>query len=124
MLNISDWRRGLQKAAVNALGNNLTVPYVPTGPINVIVKMRDGAGAAKKIAARWGLTCREDQIIFNADDMHDVYLHLIRICYLTPAIEKTMPLGLWLYNVLGWFGLAWVRQQLKRIEKKPFDSFG
>lgn len=113
--NIANWRSGLQKAAVNALGNNLTVPYVPTGPINVVVKMRDGAAAAKKIAARWGLTCREDQIIFNADDMHDVYLHLIRICYLTPAIEKTMPLGLWLYNVLGWFGLAWVRQQLKRI---------
>jgi D-aminopeptidase len=122
--NIMDWRSGLQKAAVKALENNRTAPYLPTGPMNIIVKMRDGAGIAKKIATRWGLTYREDQIVFDADDMHEVYMHLIRICYLTPAIEKTMPLALWLYSGIGRLGLAWVRRQLKRIEKKSFDSFG
>ena len=122
--NIMDWRSGLQKAAVKALKNNLTAPYLPSGPMNIVVKMRDGAGTAKKVAARWGLKCREDQIIFNADDMHGVYMHLIRICYLTPAIEKTMPLGLWMYNGLGRLGLAWVRRELKRIESEKFDSSG
>jgi D-aminopeptidase len=113
--NTMEWRSGLQKAAIKALENNLTAPYLTTGPMNIIVKMRDGAGTAKKIATRWGLTNLEDKIIFYADDMHGVYMHLIRICYLTPALEKTMPLGLWLYNGLGRLGLAWVRHQLKRI---------
>ena len=91
--------------------------------MNIVVKMREGV-ATKKIAARWGLKYRENQIVFNADDMHEVYMHLIRICYLTPAVEKTMPLGLWLYNVLGRFGLAWVRRQVKRIESEAFESSG
>ena len=119
-----DWRSGLQKAVIKSLNNNLTAPYLPAGPMNIIVTMRDGAGIAKKIAARWGLICREDQIIFSADDMLGVYMHLVRICYLTPAIEKTMPLGLWLYNGLGRWGLAWVRRQLKRLESETFDSLG
>ena len=121
--NILEWRSGLQKAAVKALRNNLTVPFMPEGSMNIVVKMREGV-ATKKIAARWGLKHRENQIVFNADDMHEVYMHLIRICYLTPAVEKTMPLGLWLYNGLGRLGLAWVRRQVKRIESEAFDAFG
>jgi D-aminopeptidase len=121
--NISGWRSGLQEAAVKSLENNLTAPYLPTGPMNIVVKMREGTAAAKKIAARWGLTCREDQIVFDTDDMRGVYMHLIRICYLTPALEITMPLGLWLYNGLGRFGLAWVRRQLKRFESEACDPF-
>ena len=110
------WRSGLGKAATAALGNNRTVPYAPLGPMRVIVKMREGAEAAKKIASRWGLPCRKDQIEIYADDIHGVYMHLIRICYLMPVLEKTMPLGLWLHNIRGRLGLAWVRRQLKRIE--------
>jgi len=64
------------------------------------------------MARRWGLDCRGDQIIFDVSDIHDVYLHLIRICYLTPALEKIMPLGLWIYNLWGRIGLAWVRRRV------------
>jgi len=116
------WRSGLQQAAVKALGNNLTVPYVFQGPMRVVVKMRTGSIAARKIARRWGLDSRDDQVVIEAADIHDVYMHLIRICYLTPALEKSLPLGLWAYNLWGRMGLAWVRRQIKRIESKAFDS--
>jgi len=120
--NVATWRIGLQQSAVKALGNNRTSPYRPTGPMNVSVKMRTGIDTGK-IARRWGLDCRGDQIVINAADIHAAYMLLIRICYLTPILEKTMPLCLWLYNLWGRLGLAWVRQQLKRIELKAFDSF-
>jgi len=110
------WRSGLQQAAVKALGNNLTVPYEFEGPMRVVVKMRTGSIAARKIARRWGLDCREDHVVIDAADIHDVYRHLIRICYLTPVLEKTLPLGLRIYNLWGRIGLAWVRRRM--IERK------
>ena len=120
--NITDWRSGLQQAAVKALANNRTAPYMPPGPMKVVVKMQAGAATAKKIAGRWGLTCRGDQIVINADNIHEVYVHLIKICYLTPAIEKTMPIGLWIYNFWGRLGLTWVRRQIRRIEQTTLNS--
>ncbi len=39
-------------------------------------------------------------------------LHFIRLCYLTPRIEKNIPAGLFLYNLLGRLGLARVRLSL------------
>jgi D-aminopeptidase len=114
--NVAAWRRGLQQSAVNALGNNRTSPYLPKGPMNVSVKMRTGIDTGK-IARRWGLDCRGDQIVIKAADIHAAYMLLIRICYLTPMLEKTMPLGLWLYNIRGRLGLAWARRQIRRIEQ-------
>jgi D-aminopeptidase len=111
--DVATWRSGLQRAAVKALGNNLTASYELNGPMRVVVKMRTGSTAARKIAKRWGLDCREDQIVIDAADLHDVYMHLIRICYLTPALEKTLPLGLWIYNLWGKIGLAWVRRRVR-----------
>ena len=112
LFDVATWRSGLQQAAVKALENNQTTPYEPEGPMRVIMKMRTGSIAARKMARRWGLDCRGDQIIFDVSDIHDVYLHLIRICYLTPALEKIMPLGLWIYNLWGRIGLAWVRRRV------------
>ena len=120
--DVAAWRSGLRQAAVKALENNRTAPYEPEGPIRVIVKMRTGSIAARKMARRWGLDCLGDQIVIDAADIHDAYLHLIRICYLTPALEKTLPLGLWIYNLWGRVGLAWVRRRIKRVESKEFDS--
>ena len=114
----SAWRSGLGQAAVKALKNNQTAPFEPRGPMRVVAKMRTGGGAARKIARRWGLDRRDDHIVIDAADIQDVYMHLIRICYLTPALEKTLPLGLRVYNIWGRIGLAWVRRQVKRIERK------
>ncbi len=118
----ASWRAGLQQAAVEALENNLTAPYKPGGPLRAMVQMRTGEIAARRIAKRWGLNYRGKQIIFDAPDMHELYMNLIRICYLTPAVEKMLPLCLFAYNLQGKIGLAWVRRQIKRIERKALDS--
>jgi D-aminopeptidase len=120
--DVATWRYGLQQAAVKALENNLTAPYKLEGPMRVVVKMRTGSIAARKIGRRWRLDSRDDQLVIEAADIHDVYMHMIRICYLTPALEKILPLALWIYNLRGHIGLAWVRRQIKRIESKAFDS--
>ena len=111
----ASWRSGLQQAAVEALENNLTAPYKPGGPLRAMVQMRTGEIAAQKIAKRWGLNCRGKQIIFDAPDMHELYMNLIRICYLTPAVVKMLPLCLFAYNLQGKIGLAWVRRQIRHL---------
>lgn len=108
------WRSDLAQAAVKSLHNSRTVPFRPEGPMRVKVRMHTGSAGAHKLARRWGLVHQGDQIVIDANDMHDVYMHLIRICYLTPLIEKTIPLGLWMYNLLGRIGLAWVRWQVNK----------
>jgi D-aminopeptidase len=107
------WRSGLAKAAVAALENEFTVPYRPEGPFRALVKMRDGKMVARKIAQRWKLDCRQDEIFVNTGDMHELFMQLIRICYLTPLVEKMLPLSLAAYNLWGRFGLAWMRRQIR-----------
>ena len=116
------WRSDLAQAAVKALGNSQTVPFKPAGPMRAKVRMNTGSTGARKLARRWGLANQGDQIVIDADDIREVYMHLIRICYLTPLIEKTLPVGLWIYNLWGRIGLAWVRRQVKQFEVKTFDS--
>jgi D-aminopeptidase len=110
------WRSGLAKAAVTALENDSTVPYRPEGPFRSSVKMRDGEMAARKIAHRWKLDCRQDEILINTGDMHELFMHLIRICYLTPLVEKMLPLSLAAYKLWGRIGLAWTRRQIRHID--------
>jgi len=108
------WRSGLVRAALAALGNDLPEPYRPQGPFRAQVAMRDGENAARKIAGRWRLACKGDQIFLEAADMQELYLKLIRICYLTPLMQKMLPFCLPVYNLWGRMGLAWVRRQIKR----------
>ena len=111
--DVAAWRSGLGQAAVKALANNQTAPFEPEGPMRVVVRMRTGSIAGSKMAKRWGLDCRGNQIVIDAADIQDVYMHLIRICYLTPALEKTLTLGLWAYSLWGRIGLAWVRRRVR-----------
>jgi D-aminopeptidase len=115
--DVVKWRSGLAKAAAAALENALTVPYRPAGPFRALVKMRDGEVVARKIAHRWKLDRRQDEILINAGDMRDLFMLLIRICYLTPLVEKTLPFGLAVYNLWGRFGLAWIRRQIRQDDK-------
>ena len=85
------------------------------GPFRVLLKMRDGEMAARKIARRWKLDCRQDEIFINTGDMHELFMHLIRICYLTPLVEKMLPLSLATYNLWGRFGLTWMRRQIRHF---------
>ena len=111
--NVARWRSGLASAAAAALEKDFTVPYRPEGPFRVMVKMRDGEVVARKIANRWKLNRRKDEILINTDDMKELFMHLIRICYLTPLVEKMLPLSLAMYNLWGRLGLAWIRRQVR-----------
>jgi len=107
------WRMGLAEAAVLALDSNQTVPYQPDGPLRAVVTMREGTNAARKIARRWKLDFQNDQILINAAHIRELYMTLIRICYLTPLVEKTLPFCLRAYDLWGRIGLAWARRQIK-----------
>ncbi|MFC1857281.1 M55 family metallopeptidase, partial [Thermodesulfobacteriota bacterium] len=103
------WRAGLVKAATGSLSNKDTVPHLPAGPFKAMVSMRDGNQVAGKIARRWNFKCEGAKIFLDRGNISDLYDDLIRLCYLTPLAKKTLPAGLWLYDLLGRFGLAWVR---------------
>ena len=122
MMSVS-WRSGLAKAAVAALENNFTVPYRPEGPFRALVKMRDGEMVARKIAHRWKLDCRQDEILINTGDMHELFMHLIRICYLTPLVEKMLPLSLAAYNLWGRFGLAWIVGRSEMLNSMEIPAY-
>ena len=111
--DVRSWRDGLKESVINALENKSTIPYQPAGPFTVLVRMRDGEAAARKIAKRWDFELQGPQIVIKAQDFDELYMNLIRACYLTPVVEKTLPLCLIAYNLWGRFGLAWVRRRLR-----------
>ena len=84
----------------------------PAGPLRTLVTFRDGPSAAKRMARRWGLERRHDQISFTAADMRALYDRLIRICYLTPVLERHLRGLLPLFNARGRLGQAWLRRQI------------
>jgi len=112
------WRAGLAEAAVETLDNDSAQPYLPQGPFQAKVTMRDGPEVARKLAQRWGFRHEKDRIYIETADIHALYQSFIRLCYLTPQIEKIIPIGLFLYNLLGRLGLAWVRLGLRRDLKR------
>jgi D-amino peptidase len=111
--NVADWRAGLARSAAESLGNDSTAPYTPVGPFNATIQMRDGKKAARRMSKRWGFARRDNQIFINTEDIHSLYLNLIRLCYLTPMIERISPVSLLIYNLWGRAGQVWVRRKLK-----------
>ncbi len=108
------WRCELSRAAVESLENTVTKPYHMEGPFDVAVTMRDGEEVAAKLSRRWKLQVNEATLLFACKTFDELYRTLIRLCYLTPFIEKIAPAGLPLYNLYGHLGLNWARKQLKR----------
>ena len=113
-IDADHWRKGLAHAAVSAKREARTGPYHPSGPFRVRVTMRDGAGAAGTIARRWGLEQSGADLVFEAKRFPELYRMLLRVAYLTPALERMLPLGLWAYRWMGRLGLAYVRRCLKK----------
>ncbi|MFH1982536.1 MAG: M55 family metallopeptidase [Pseudomonadota bacterium] len=102
------WRRELRQRGAAALHLSHLKPYRRRGPFDVDITFRDGEGAAA-VSRRWQLPHRGARITFSAADMATLYMMLIRICYLTPAVERLLPLGLPLFNLRGRLGRAWAR---------------
>jgi D-amino peptidase len=104
--DVVSWRKALCRNAIKALNNQNTRPFLPKGPFNAIVNFRDGMKTAHQISKRWGFVRKRSEIQIEADTFHELYMGLIRICYLTPFIEKMLPSGLLaLYNLTGFAGL-------------------
>jgi D-amino peptidase len=109
------WRSDLAQAAVKALSNDKTKPYRPVGPFDTRVIMRDGEALAARLARRWKFQQTGARIRIHASQMDQLYLALIRLCFLTPFIEKILPLALMAFNLRGLFGILWVRRRLNRL---------
>lgn len=108
------WRQQLAAEAVHSLQLESPPPYLPNGPFSANVYMRDGEAVAKKLAKRWEFSHDENRIYFQSDTIDQLYLNLMRICYLTPFAEKILPFGIKLFNARGGFGLYWARKQLQK----------
>ncbi|MGD8270442.1 MAG: M55 family metallopeptidase [Desulfobacterales bacterium] len=106
------WRQGLARAATSALHDAQTVPFDPPGPFHTKVTLREGGLAAQKLSARWGFRRQGADIILHNTRLGDLYLDLIRICYLTPMAERLLPLAVAASNLRGRAGLAWLRRRL------------
>jgi hypothetical protein len=65
------------------------------------------------MADPWGFRRAGATVRIDADDIHLLYTSLIRLCYLPPLAEKTLPYSLHLYNLVGRLGRLWVRRRLK-----------
>ena len=109
--DVDAWRAGLKSAAIQSLDNATTEPYLPKGPFKAVVTMRDGEKPAQKIARRWGFDCEGARILLEASDFNELYRDLIKLCYLTPLIEKIVPIALLWYRLQGYIGLAMVRRR-------------
>jgi D-amino peptidase len=113
--DVNLWRAGLSREAVKSLENDLTTPYEPVGPFTALVTMRDGEKATQKLIRRWNYDRDGARIRIRAANIHELYLHLIKLCYLTPTIEHFLPFALFLYNIRGRLGLMRARRRLKRL---------
>ena len=109
---VEPWRQGLARAATSALHGAQTVPFEPPGPFHTKITLREGEPAAQKLAARWGFHRQGADIILHNARLGDLYLDLIRICYLTPMAERVLPLAVAASNLRGRAGLAWLRRRL------------
>lgn len=112
-LDAGQWRSDLAKAAARALTNGSVAPHCPDGPFHAEITIRDGAAAAAKMADPWGFKRTGATVSIDAEDIHTLYTSLIRLCYLPPLAEMTLPYSLGLYNLAGRLGRLWVRRQLK-----------
>ena len=111
----SNWRSALAQAAVKSLSNRKTKPSEPLGPFDAQVTLRDGETEAARLARRWKFERVGPQIRIQRDSIHQLYLELIRLCYLTPAIEKVLPLALAALNLKGRIGIMRARRRLRRM---------
>jgi len=107
------WRGHLAAAAADTMTDRNTSPYVPAGPFRAEIEMRDGVRVARRLAARWGLERSGAVLMVHADDFAQLYMAMIRLCYLTPMMERVLPVGLLLFNLRGRIGLSWVRREAR-----------
>ena len=100
------------------MSNQKTKPYEPVGPFDARVTMRDGEAVAARLARRWKFEQLGAQILIRSASFDQLYTEMIRLCYLTPVIEKALPLALAVFNLKGRIGIIRARRRLKRRLKR------
>lgn len=108
--DVNRWRVKLVQAVTQSLNNDLAEPYLPQGPFETVITMRDGERVAEKLSQRWGFEREGAKLLLIAGDIHELYTNLIRLCYLSPFIERILPFALFVYNLWGRRGLSWLRR--------------
>ena len=106
------WRKSLAAAAIESLSHVDTEPVIMNGPLETLIRMRDGVAAASKLAGRWRLDHSGDTIRFVSTGLPELYEKLVRLFYLTPLLEKCLPAALLFNDLRGRAGLRWVRKRL------------
>ena len=111
---LKKWRQALAQAAAGALDAKTPPrPFLPPGPFRAEIHFRDGTAAARQVQARWNLERIGNTLLLEADTINRLYADLIKICYLTPLIEKILPVALLFYRMLGIAGITWVKSRLR-----------
>ncbi len=94
------WRDQMSRAAVQALtAPTRHTPYHPQGPFQVRITLRDGAKAAQKIAQRWNIPCKRDDLFIRSNTLSGIYDQLVPLAYLTPLTARFLSRGLPLFNL-------------------------
>ncbi len=111
--DVNRWRIKLVQHVKQSLNNDLAKPYLPQGPFEAVITMRDGERVAEKLSQRWGFDREGSSLLLKTADIQELYTNLIRLCYLTPFIVKVLPVAIFAYNLWGRCGLSWLRQRVK-----------
>ncbi len=112
-LDVNRWRRGLAEAAARSLSDRSAAPYRPKGPFQAAITIGGGKRAAARMADPWGFKRSGATVFIGSADIHHLYYNLIRLCYLSPLVERTLPASLALFNRVGCLGRLWTRRQLR-----------
>ncbi len=118
---VTQIRKRLAEKAAEALTtfnsdpNRLPQPYLPAGPFDARITMRDGAAEAQKLRKRWSLHGSDEMIEFSAPDMNALYWQLIRIVYLTPTICRHLEISLRAANLAGKIAHLWAHRRRRQI---------
>lgn len=116
-LNAETWRRELARGAAAALVAAPPAPFLPRGPFRAVIRIRNGAKAAARMADRWQFERHGATIVLHTPDIHTLYDDLIRLCYLSPLTRKTLPMSLAVFNLMGRLGRRWVYRRLKQWDR-------
>lgn len=108
-------REKLSTAAISSISSTSDRLYIPEGPFNTTIKMRDGEKQAQKLRQCWKIEGNGNELRFSSPSIHILYWQLIRLAYLTPFSEKYLNTSLMTANLAGRLAHYWARYRAKRL---------
>lgn len=109
-------REALGNAAISSINKATDKTYVPEGPFATTIRMRDGAIMADKLRHRWKIEGSDSELHFNSQDIHALYLQLIKLAYLTPFTNAQLKYSLMVANLAGRLAHRWARHRARWLK--------